>query len=446
MQDTRMLGILGSWRGISGMSDPRMCAGTLGQWGHKEMWIPGMQDPGELSQGCVTPRMCGGTLGSQGTVDPRDAGSWGIVTGMCDPQDVWEHGGTVGSQGSVDPGESLSQGYVTTPAGGGGGELGSQGSETPGLCNLHRGVPPGDARGPPNLNTRHLGAPPPVPAPVPSPVPSAVPAGRSRRCSRRCSPRSQPDPRRSSPVVRPAPPRSARPRAAPAPPRAAPAPPRSPGSGMVLSVLAGLCLAATLAMFATGLSDLRQMLATKSVENIQFLPFLTTDANNLSWLGYGCLKGDGTVITVNAIGAALQTLYILVYLYYSPAKRPVLLQVLLLLAVVVTGCGYFTILVDTGTRLTHLGLFCSVFTISMYLSPLADLAKVIRSKSTQLLSFPLTVTTLVASSSWTLYGLQLHDPYITVPNVPGIITSLVRFWLFQRYRPEQEKPYSPLPA
>ncbi|XP_015505504.1 sugar transporter SWEET1 isoform X2 [Parus major] len=183
---------------------------------------------------------------------------------------------------------------------------------------------------------------------------------------------------------------------------------------MVLSVLAGVCLAATLAMFATGLSDLRQMLATKSVENIQFLPFLTTDANNLSWLGYGCLKGDGTVITVNAIGAVLQTLYILVYLYYSPAKRPVLLQVLLLLALVVTGYGYFTILVDTGTRLTHLGLFCSIFTITMYLSPLADLAKVVRSKSTRCLSFPLTVTTLVASSSWTLYGLQLHDPYITV--------------------------------
>ncbi|KAM4880427.1 sugar transporter SWEET1 isoform 2-T2 [Sylvia borin] len=175
-----------------------------------------------------------------------------------------------------------------------------------------------------------------------------------------------------------------------------------------MSVLAGVCLAATLAMFATGLSDLRQMLATKSVENIQFLPFLTTDANNLSWLGYGCLKGDGTVITVNAIGAALQTLYILVYIYYSPAK------VLLLLAVVVTGCGYFTVLVDTGTRLAHLGLFCSVFTISMYLSPLADLAKVVRSKSTRCLSFPLTVTTLVASSSWTLYGLQLHDLYITV--------------------------------
>ncbi|XP_074422465.1 sugar transporter SWEET1 isoform X2 [Larus michahellis] len=156
------------------------------------------------------------------------------------------------------------------------------------------------------------------------------------------------------------------------------------------------------------------MLATKSVENIQFLPFLTTDVNNLSWLGYGCLKQDLTLIAVNAIGAALQTLYILAYLYYSPAKRPVLLRSLLLLAVLAAGYGYFTLLIADGrTRLARLGLFCSVFTISMYLSPLADLAKIVRSKSTRCLSFPLTVTTFLASTSWTLYGLQLRDPYIT---------------------------------
>ncbi|XP_053907091.1 sugar transporter SWEET1 isoform X2 [Cuculus canorus] len=178
-------------------------------------------------------------------------------------------------------------------------------------------------------------------------------------------------------------------------------------------LLATSCLACTLAMFGTGLSDLRQMWATKSVENIQFLPFLTTDVNNLSWLGYGCLKDDWTLITVNAIGAALQTLYILAFLYYSPAKRPVLLQTLLLLAVLATGYSYFTLLItDAQTRLARLGLFCSVFTITMYLSPLADLAKIVRTKSTRCLSFPLTVTTFLASTSWTLYGLQLRDLYI----------------------------------
>ncbi|NXN32783.1 SWET1 protein, partial [Nycticryphes semicollaris] len=162
-------------------------------------------------------------------------------------------------------------------------------------------------------------------------------------------------------------------------------------------------------------SDMHQMLATKSVENIQFLPFLTTDVNNLGWLGYGYLKQDWTLIAVNAVGAALQTLCVLVYLYYSPVKHPKLLQTLLLLAVLAAGYSYFTLLIDDGqTRLVQLGLFCSVFTISMYLSPLADLAKIVRTKSTRCLSFPLTVTTLLASSSWTLYGLCVHDHYITV--------------------------------
>ncbi|XP_053133521.1 sugar transporter SWEET1 isoform X2 [Hemicordylus capensis] len=116
------------------------------------------------------------------------------------------------------------------------------------------------------------------------------------------------------------------------------------------------------------------MYTARSVENIQFLPFLTTDINNLSWLSYGFLKGDWTLIIVNAIGATLQTLYVLVYFYFSPEKRSVLLKTLALLAVLLLGYCYFNMLVqDVTLRLARLGLFCSLFTISMYLSPLADL-------------------------------------------------------------------------
>uniref|UniRef100_A0A674J217 Sugar transporter SWEET n=1 Tax=Terrapene triunguis TaxID=2587831 RepID=A0A674J217_9SAUR len=165
-------------------------------------------------------------------------------------------------------------------------------------------------------------------------------------------------------------------------------------------------------------TDLRQMFQTQSVENIQFLPFLTTDVNNLSWLSYGCLKQDWTLITVNTIGAALQTLYILVYFYFSPEKRRVLLQSVALLGVLILGYCYFNLLIpDVAVRLARLGLFCSVFTISMYLSPLADLAKIVRTRSTRCLSFPLTVATFLASASWTLYGFQLSDLYIMVSAV-----------------------------
>ncbi|XP_048338809.1 sugar transporter SWEET1 [Sphaerodactylus townsendi] len=214
-----------------------------------------------------------------------------------------------------------------------------------------------------------------------------------------------------------------------------------------VQLLSAACLAFTLGMFGTGLSDLRQIFATQSVENIQFLPFLTTDVNNLSWLSYGFLKGDWTLIIVNAVGATLQTLYILVYFCFSPEKPAVLLKTAGLLTVLLVGYCYFNLLIpDVPTRLARLGLFCSLFTITMYLSPLADLAKIIRTRSTECISFPLTVTTFLASTSWTLYGLLLQDLYIAIPNVPGIVTSVIRFWLFWHFPPDPNRTYKLLHA
>uniref|UniRef100_A0A8B9SZ62 Sugar transporter SWEET1 n=1 Tax=Anas platyrhynchos TaxID=8839 RepID=A0A8B9SZ62_ANAPL len=156
-------------------------------------------------------------------------------------------------------------------------------------------------------------------------------------------------------------------------------------------VLAAACLFFTMGMFCSGLFDLCRIITRRAVDNIQLLRFLAIKANNLCWLGYGCLKPDRTLIIVNSIGAALQSLYILVYFYYSPAK-----------------------------------------------------AKVIRSRSTRCLSFPLAVTTFLASSCWTLYGQLVKDNYITVPNVPGIVTSVVQLWLFWRYAPGRDNPHRPL--
>ncbi|XP_023372170.1 sugar transporter SWEET1 isoform X2 [Otolemur garnettii] len=158
--------------------------------------------------------------------------------------------------------------------------------------------------------------------------------------------------------------------------------------GVFDSLLSGVCVVFTLGMFSTGLSDLRHMWMTRSVDSVQFLPFLTTEVNNLGWLSYGTLKGDGTLIVVNAVGAVLQTLYISAYLHYCPRK-----------------------------------------------------AKVIQTKSTQCLSFSLTIATLLTSVSWSLYGFRLRDPYIMVPNIPGILTSFIRLWLFWKYPQEQDRNY-----
>lgn len=201
-----------------------------------------------------------------------------------------------------------------------------------------------------------------------------------------------------------------------------------------LQLLSWACIVFTVGMFSTGLTDLKKMQESKSADNIQFLPFLTTCLNNLGWLYYGMLRRDQTLVLVNVIGALLQVLYIVVYFHYTKQKRLVTSQTLTAGMVLTCGWFYFAMFLPPGeTRLSQLGLTCSVVTVSMYLSPLTDLVGIVRSGNVQCLSFPLTVATLLTSTSWVLYGLQLNDYYIVVPNTPGIFTSLIRFYLFWRF-------------
>ncbi|XP_059499970.1 sugar transporter SWEET1 [Stegostoma tigrinum] len=215
-----------------------------------------------------------------------------------------------------------------------------------------------------------------------------------------------------------------------------------------LQFLSCCCLVFTVWMFGTGLSDVQRMMSGASTADVQFLPFLTTAINNCGWLYYGQLKADWTLMTVNSIGISLQICYILAYLYFSNEKFQVMTKVVLAAGVLGMVYCYFAMVVsDAEPRMNQLGFLCSAFTITMYISPLADLAKIVRTRSTKCLSFPLTVATLLTSTSWTLYGAQLADPYIVIPNVPGILTSLVRFWLFWRFSPVQDKfPFRPLQA
>ncbi|KAK5862268.1 hypothetical protein PBY51_017680 [Eleginops maclovinus] len=202
----------------------------------------------------------------------------------------------------------------------------------------------------------------------------------------------------------------------------------------LMQLLSWACIVFTVGMFSTGLTDLKKMRETRSADNIQFLPFLFTCLNNLGWFYYGMLKKDQTIVFVNVVGALLQILYIIVYLHYTKQKRLVTSQTVAAGTMLACGWFYFTTFLTEGdTRLSQLGLACSVITVSMYLSPLTDLVEIVRSGDVQRLSLPLTVATFFTSTSWVLYGLQLNDQYIVVPNTPGIFTSLIRLYLFWRF-------------
>ncbi|KAK1795480.1 hypothetical protein P4O66_010643 [Electrophorus voltai] len=203
--------------------------------------------------------------------------------------------------------------------------------------------------------------------------------------------------------------------------------------------LSDMCGHVTVAFFMSAALQVAIWLSLEgpSDPNTHSDPLETIDLRrrvNLGWLYYGMLKKDSTLMIVNFIGASLQSLYIFTYFRYAKEKRRVLLQTLVLACVLCVAWVYFSMVVPQGdTQLSQLGLACSVFTVSMYLSPLTDLVEIVRTRSVERLSFPLTVATFFTSTSWTLYGLQLQDFYIMVPNTPGIVTSLIRFFLFWHF-------------
>uniref|UniRef100_H2ZBS3 Sugar transporter SWEET1 n=1 Tax=Ciona savignyi TaxID=51511 RepID=H2ZBS3_CIOSA len=203
------------------------------------------------------------------------------------------------------------------------------------------------------------------------------------------------------------------------------------------------CIVITIIMFATGIPQCMQMIKHKTTKNIPFLPYLMTNINTIGWIIYGKMTVNFTVVLINAIGAALQTLYMTVFLFFAADKTTPLIQS--------TFCGLTAAItwymVTQYVKLANLainiiGFICCTLTICMFASPLAEINTVIASKSTSSISFPLTVTASLCSAMWTLFGVALHDNFIVVPNALGFIASASRFYLFYKYPSDPLLPYS----
>lgn len=64
----------------------------------------------------------------------------------------------------------------------------------------------------------------------------------------------------------------------------------------------------------------------KSTENYVGIPYVTTLLSTSLWTFYGLLKPGGLLVaTVNGAGAALQFIYVTLFLIYSPKDKKVLI-------------------------------------------------------------------------------------------------------------------------
>ncbi|KAJ0498862.1 putative SWEET sugar transporter [Helianthus annuus] len=121
------------------------------------------------------------------------------------------------------------------------------------------------------------------------------------------------------------------------------------------------------------------------------------------------------LVTVNAAGFLIETIYLLLFLIYSNRKQRIKVQLIMLAELVfltILSLLALTVAHTTKVRSDIVGPIAIVGNIMMYAAPLSVMKLVITTKSVEFMPFFLSLFSLLNGVSWTVYALIRFDPYI----------------------------------
>uniref|UniRef100_A0ACD5ZEL0 Uncharacterized protein n=1 Tax=Avena sativa TaxID=4498 RepID=A0ACD5ZEL0_AVESA len=176
---------------------------------------------------------------------------------------------------------------------------------------------------------------------------------------------------------------------------------------------------------------------SKSTEGFQSVPYVVALFSAMLWIYYALVKSnESLLITINAAGCVIETIYIIMYLAYAPRKAKVFTAKILLL---LNGGVFGLILLLTlflaqgEKRVVSLGWVCVAFSVSVFIAPLSIIGRVIRTRSVEYMPFSLSLSLTLSAVVWFLYGLLIKDKYVALPNILGFSFGLVQMGLYMYY-------------
>ncbi|KAM7481661.1 hypothetical protein LguiB_006244 [Lonicera macranthoides] len=199
-------------------------------------------------------------------------------------------------------------------------------------------------------------------------------------------------------------------------------------------------------MFASPIGTFKRVLKKKSTENYKGIPYITTLLSTSLWTFYGLLKPDGLlIVTVNGAGAALQLVYVILFLIYSPKDT----KIKSLKLAGTLNIGFFgAVIIITllafhgGVKLTFVGVICAGLTIGMYASPLSAMRTVIKTGSVEYMPFFLSFFQFLNGGVWAAYSVLIKDFFIGVPNAIGFILGSAQLILYTIYKNKSSRKKS----
>ncbi|KAI8529249.1 hypothetical protein RHMOL_Rhmol12G0210700 [Rhododendron molle] len=197
-------------------------------------------------------------------------------------------------------------------------------------------------------------------------------------------------------------------------------------------------------VFLSPLPTFYKIYQKKSTEGFQSVPYVVALFSAMLLMYYAFLKdNDGIlIITINSFGCLVETIYIVVYLFYAPKKTKV--YTIKLLSLMIVGFGLIFILTQFlakgPTCLQIVGWICLVFSVSVFVAPLCIVKQVIRTQSVEYMPFSLSLTLTLNAVMWFFYGFLIKDFNIavstiqTIPNVLGFVFGIIQMVVYGVYK------------
>ncbi|KAH1114280.1 hypothetical protein J1N35_007658 [Gossypium stocksii] len=179
--------------------------------------------------------------------------------------------------------------------------------------------------------------------------------------------------------------------------------------------------ATALFLFLAPTITFTRIIRSKSTEQFSGIPYVMTLLNCLlsAWYGLPFVsKNNLLVSTINGTGAGIETIYVLIFIFYAPKTEKA--RILGLFACVLTVFSAVALIslfaLHGNGRKLFCGLAATIFSIIMYASPLSIMRLVIKTRSVEFMPFFLSLFVFLCGTSWFVYGLLGRDAFVAVSS------------------------------
>lgn len=185
----------------------------------------------------------------------------------------------------------------------------------------------------------------------------------------------------------------------------------------------------TMAHMLSGTLICKDIYKKGTARGVDPMPFLGGIGLCILMLRYALMLNDSTMINVNVFGLLTNIIYMIVYYYYAPNTKQMFKLIFKVTIFVIIFLVYAQIEHPTNVEF-RFGIVVTVLLLLLIASPLIHLKQVIKTKSTEILPFPLIFMGTLVSFLWLLYGLIINNIFVIFQNAVGFILSIAQLSLF----------------